>query len=260
MNDIVKAIGYAFLVYACALFLSLLDENLFGASDVNANQASINTLYEVAPIPAILLTCLVAPIIEEFIFRYFIFKPISKKSTVLAFIVTGLTFGLIHMISTFSSFIETHDTAVLLNDLRSLVQYVAAGLLFAYIYHKTHKLYMNILAHMFYNTIVTVIMFVYLGTIPAKITNIQTSSDSVSFQLNVNQEYSESFNVTEVKIYDDDNLISHSLEGNQSVYTVNGLVEDTKYNIKVTYTYETYNVLGELEEVEESITTYVYTY
>ncbi len=260
-ETVLTCIGFAVAAYVLVIVLSVMDMSLFGESETNANQQSINELYEQAPILAILLTCVLAPLIEEAIFRYFIFKPIAKHNVVLGFIVSAVTFGLIHMLSTFLEFMDTHDTAVLFNDLRSLVIYVACGCVFTYAYHKTKMLICPILAHCFYNSFATLIALSALTSIPAKITNIETYDNGFNFQIELNDTYTD-ISIDNITIYyskyEDDienNKLDYYLR--DEVYYVENLESRNKVYINVEYSY--YATTNDTEKTKEEVITYVYT-
>ena len=127
-----------------------------------------------APMLGVFFTCVVGPIIEEVIFRYYVFKTIGKKSITWAFIITALSFGGIHLISSVNNLIYDGNWTVFFNDLRSLIGYVSGGIMFCVIYHKFKKLSYSIIAHVCYNSIATIFMLISFTTLPVILKDVET--------------------------------------------------------------------------------------
>jgi len=256
-----KYIGEA-LKYACIVILAstcismiytLLDINI----DTNANQSALNEAYLYTPVLSIIYTCLCAPIVEELTFRYFIFKPIFRKHKILAFIVSGSTFALIHMIASVTTFAADHNLASLLNDLMSLPIYIAAGVIFCMSYYKTNKIGTSIMAHAFYNTIISVFSLIQIFSAPIRYKSINVDDNSLSINLIIN----ETLNVTidEIKTYtkEDENeiLVNYTVDGNYIF--VNNLESGKLYYVDITYTYDDDSNIGNNYRTQEVISTYV---
>lgn len=94
----VKHAGLTFVGLFIIMFLIGLLSNLFPTS---ANQQELDLLAKKSPIMLNLFTIIFGPIIEEFIFRglffkYFFPKLKNNQQTVLAIILSGVIFGLMH--------------------------------------------------------------------------------------------------------------------------------------------------------------------
>lgn len=251
-----QGLKYAVLVYLIAIVVSLLDIFLFGESDTNANQSSIEDLMIAAPVLGAVFTCIVAPIIEEVIFRYYLFKPLSKKNVVLAFVVSGVAFGAIHMMSTVSSFATNGDKVALLNDLRSLPAYIIAGLCFCFVYYKTQKLSVSIFAHMIYNTVVTVVMLISIQNMPLKITNVSTQDTAITFTLNPNT--ASDVTIVSIELKDETGVVAN-MNVNQEDYqdlVFDNLTTGTTYKIVISYKYKSAANSSSTDYAEEEIETY----
>ena len=96
------------------------------------------------PLVMLLNAGIIAPIIEELIFRKAFKDAIKSKWKFI--IVSSLVFGLMHVIS-----------ATTWIDLIFFIPYSCLGMAFAYIYTETDSVFPSILVHAFHNT--TLIIF-----------------------------------------------------------------------------------------------------
>ncbi|MGB4984794.1 MAG: type II CAAX endopeptidase family protein [Erysipelotrichaceae bacterium] len=89
---------YQLIIYAGNFILSML----IGMINHNeaVNQVEIEGLVKVAPLMFAFMTCIMAPIVEELVFRYSIDGFMKKHFNKWVYIlVSGLSFGLLHVIS-----------------------------------------------------------------------------------------------------------------------------------------------------------------
>ena len=90
-----------------------------------------------------ILSAFIGPILEELIFRWFIFSSINK-SLIIKVIVSSVLFGLMHFIPSIG--------AISLNELcLQSIQYVLAGIAFCLVYIKRGNVVFGIAAHMSIN-------------------------------------------------------------------------------------------------------------
>ena len=90
----------------------------------------------------ILIPAIVAPILEEIIFRKIIFGSLYKKMNFfLAALISALIFGVVHM------------------DLTHLLIYAAMGFVFAFLYVKTKRIIVPIIVHAGMNTTVVLAQY-----------------------------------------------------------------------------------------------------
>ena len=130
--------------------IDLLFTNLAGSSN---NQ---NTIVEImgtsARIPMIISTVLLAPVIEELIFRKAIFEALRKYSIVPCYVASILCFALPHMLSGSVSFGVW---------MLQLMPYVILGGMLCFVYHVTnHNVYASICAHMLNNLLAVIMVFI----------------------------------------------------------------------------------------------------
>ena len=135
-----KIISYflIFLVvkYGVALFSSLLLVMLGSDLVTSENQEAVVTLAKKLPFMMMISTSLLAPFVEEGIFRLGIKKVINNKY--LFILVSGLIFGFMHIFPT-----ELPIYVALIESLN----YVTMGLLLAYIYNETDNIYVVVIIH-----------------------------------------------------------------------------------------------------------------
>ena len=90
-----------------------------------------------------ILSAFIGPILEELIFRWFIFSSINKR-LIIKVIVSSVLFGLMHFIPSIG--------AISLNELcLQAIQYVLAGIAFCLVYIKRGNVVFGIAAHMSIN-------------------------------------------------------------------------------------------------------------
>jgi membrane protease YdiL (CAAX protease family) len=112
----------------------------------NVNDSSIQSM--AAENYAIMLigTVLLVPLTEETLFRGLIFRKLHQKSRAVAYILSTLFFGLIHI----TGYIGATPLPVLL---LCLIQYIPAGVFLAWAYEKADSIWAPILMHMAVNQI-----------------------------------------------------------------------------------------------------------
>lgn len=124
-----------FLAFGAQIVAGLIELNLLGIDPGSENTEQIMDITRIAPafvvIPAIL-----APILEEIVFRKVIFGSLYKKMNFFfAAVISSIIFGVIHL------------------DLTHLLVYTSMGFVFAFLYVKTKRIIVPIIVHMGMNTI-----------------------------------------------------------------------------------------------------------
>ena len=116
------------------------------------NENQIQDLLGTMPIYIAFASCICAPIMEELVFR----KSLGNcfKSQYLFIIVSGLLFGLLHIVTSKNVY-----------DFLYIIPYGLFGSIFAYIYYKTKTIFSTITIHMIHNTILVIISLIGLGVI-----------------------------------------------------------------------------------------------
>lgn len=145
----IKQIGKIILYAILPLILSIIISLLFKNEDVD--NTTTETILSLKPIIAIIGSLILAPITEEFLFRGLIYDCYGKDKTSIAYpIVSGILFGLLHVQSLNQS---------LLNLLNPVIITGFGGYCWAKLYQKEDNIFLNILCHMLYNSIVLFIGF-----------------------------------------------------------------------------------------------------
>jgi len=144
----ITILGLSGLLVAVLLTSTIMD--LLGVTENSNNQEVLNGLLTAATfdrIALVVFSVLLAPFVEEIVFRKAIFGLFEKFSIPLAIAISGLSFGFIHVLS---------------GDYVQLIIYGSLGLALAYTYYRSNKNILTVISiHMIYNLVVTIIMFTY---------------------------------------------------------------------------------------------------
>ena len=138
--NLLKALKFFLILLAIKIaagivsgYLSYALEIDFGESE---NQGLINSLMGSAPVMMLISTAILAPFIEEGIFRLGFKKLFNSKYVFI--IVSSLVFGFMHIFPT--------ELALSVALLQSIV-YLAMGFALAYMYEETNNIYLVMLVH-----------------------------------------------------------------------------------------------------------------
>ena len=99
--------------------------NLFRDINTSSNEESVRGVIDIYPVASIFILGIIGPLCEELAYRVGLFGLLRKVNRVLAYIVTGLVFGLLHF------HFESGD---LINELIFLPTYIVPGVLFSLAY------------------------------------------------------------------------------------------------------------------------------
>ena len=147
-----KNLGIAATFIAIAFALNILvgyiEQWIFGSGDISSsNQESVETMIFNYKFLGFLMVVVMAPVVEEIIFRYFIFRGSQRKiKTVWAFVITVLSFAGVHYLSSIMA-------GTLAEDLKSCLSYLVPSFLMTFLYFKNKNLATPIMFHMMYNGI-----------------------------------------------------------------------------------------------------------
>lgn len=135
------AVGGVFLAFiAQAAAISI--ENALGIKAGSENTGDILKIIEMAPM-FIIVSSIIGPILEEIVFRKIIFGSIYKKTNfILAGLISSLIFGVAH------------------GEMEHILIYTMMGFTFAFLYVKTNRILVPIIAHVTMNTLVVIAQFV----------------------------------------------------------------------------------------------------
>ncbi len=140
------------LIYGANIVGSLLVLAFGGASD-SENQVLVESLLDAYPVIMSFCTVVLAPILEEMIFRGILFSWAYEYNPKLAHIISAFLFGFVHVMS-----------SVLAGDLSEMIQifpYIFTGLVLSYLYEKHNNICVPIGAHAMNNLISIILNFLY---------------------------------------------------------------------------------------------------
>lgn len=122
-------------------FLCMFVSNLYLTyfiGNIASNETSNRELLMASPVFSIIMMVVLAPILEEIVFRLNL-KRVFKNKYVFC-LISALLFGGMHLISASS-----------LKELLYIIPYGSLGFFFAKAYYETDNIYTSIFAHMFHN-------------------------------------------------------------------------------------------------------------
>ena len=111
------------------------------------NQDYVEDLLVKYPIYSVITTVVIAPVLEELMFRLN-FRKIFKTD-MLFIIISGLVFGMMHM-----------SIATSMKELLFIIPYSIPGFIFAYTLKKSNNIFVPISLHIFHNTIMILLQFI----------------------------------------------------------------------------------------------------
>lgn len=114
---------------------------IFTNQDTATNQESLQKMFNSLPIAVAALSMIYAPIVEEILFRGVFRKFINRKN--LYIIISGVLFGLLHVIDDYQS----------VSELLFIFVYSALGISLASLYYKTNNICSNIFMHFLQNSL-----------------------------------------------------------------------------------------------------------
>ncbi|MBM7573613.1 CPBP family intramembrane glutamic endopeptidase [Aquibacillus albus] len=127
-------IGF-FLAYFAQFASIMFETHVLNIKPGSENTMELMKVARAAPIFILVIT-VIAPILEEIIFRKIIFGSIYKRTNfILAALSSAFIFALIH------------------NDLPHILTYTAVGIVFAFLYVQTKRIIVPIIAHMMINSL-----------------------------------------------------------------------------------------------------------
>lgn len=159
---ILADLALGFLVYyGLAILASTSIESLqmlLKTDYSNANQKNLEALLASNPILTMIGACVLAPIGEELLFRGLIFCGLHRRSRPLAYVVSMLSFALVHVMSSIF-----HQP--ILNTLVVLPVYLPHGFALAWVYERSSSIWCSVFLHMLMNT-VAMLVLPLIGQIP----------------------------------------------------------------------------------------------
>ena len=145
------------LIYILGLLIMYVSNNLIAYFFTEANpgnEEGVRKLINNYPIYMCFSTIIYAPFVEEIIFRksiFNIFKKIDNKNIKkwLSIIVSGLIFGLLHVVGTANG----------IYDYLYIIPYASLGIALALMYYKTDSIFVPITIHAIHNLVAMILYF-----------------------------------------------------------------------------------------------------
>jgi uncharacterized protein len=132
-----------FLAFAAQYAAAIVESVVFGIEPGSENTEVIVDLANAAPF-VIFIVAILGPVIEEIVFRMVIFGALFKKFGFwIAALGSGFAFAVIHL------------------DFEHLLVYLAMGIVFAWLYVKTQRIIVPIIAHVGINSFVMLVQVIY---------------------------------------------------------------------------------------------------
>ena len=116
---------------------------IFNPGSTANNQDLVNQMYNLYPVYTFILSVILAPVIEELIFRLCFYNIFNNKYVFI--ILSGLVFGAFHIIG-------TYETAL---DWLYIIPYSIPGFIFAGLLYKTKNIYLTIFLHFVHNGLIS---------------------------------------------------------------------------------------------------------
>ena len=126
---------------------SLLD------SHVNLNDVTITAQAGIAPHMMAVILILLAPFVEEVLFRGLIFGSLRENSRVVAYVISALLFAFGHVLRQLTLGLD-------LGALTLIFQYLAPGLVFAWVYERAGNIWPSVLLHALVNALAFFVVMV----------------------------------------------------------------------------------------------------
>ena len=123
--------------------------NMFTHIDTSTNQQMIEANFTKSPISTILSVIVIAPILEELVFRLS-FRKIFKTD-ILFIILSGLFFGIMHLANASS-----------LLELLYIIPYSIPGMIFAYTLTKSKNIFVPIGLHCLHNSLMVILQLLLI--------------------------------------------------------------------------------------------------
>lgn len=160
-----KYFGITFgLMFAASIGSSLILTIISSISGLDIgsseNQEGINEMFAMggfATVSMIFITVIVAPIVEESVFRKSFFG-VAKKPDLLTVFISALCFGAIHVVPAVIVLLASGNTAdVIISEFLTLINYFALGFVLSFSYYRSRNIVPVIAAHAAWNLLASIL-------------------------------------------------------------------------------------------------------
>ena len=146
-KTVLWSIGGIFLVFIAQMVAALIEMKVLGIEPGSENTADIIEITK-SFLPFMIVPAIIAPILEEIIFRKIIFGSLYRRfNFIIAVLISSLVFAALHW------------------DFEHLLVYTIIGGVFAFLYAKTKRIIVPIIAHAAVNSFVVLTQVVFYDKI-----------------------------------------------------------------------------------------------
>lgn len=142
--NLLLIVGGFIVYYVASLLIALALTTIAGGVISNPNNESVTAMTLQSLYPTIAIAVLLAPLVEECLFRGVIFCGIGAKSKLLGYLVSTLLFAFSHV---YQSMISSFSPELFL----TMLIYVPAGLVLGWAYEKSGTIWCSVFLHMAVN-------------------------------------------------------------------------------------------------------------
>lgn len=151
-----EILDLAFRIWVVGLVLMAISNyaiGLINTNNISNNETAIREMIRNNRIASFLNTALLAPIVEELVFRKS-FRLVFKNDIAFV-IISGFIFGALHVVLSINN----------AYDFLFLIPYCSLGTAFSYMYYKTKNIFGPLSMHMMHNAIITLLNIFLVGII-----------------------------------------------------------------------------------------------
>lgn len=147
------AATFVCIAFAASILIGHLETAIFGEGEISSsNQEAVENMIFQYKFVGFLMVAIMAPFVEEIIFRYFVFRGCQRwLNTIWAFVITVVSFAGIHYLSSIMA-------GTLVEDLKSILSYLVPSFIMTFLYYKNKNLATPIMFHMLFNGIQFLLM------------------------------------------------------------------------------------------------------
>lgn len=136
-------VGIAFMMISNLILVTIFD-------GIANNEEAVRATLKISPIYMYISAVLLAPILEESIFRFNVRKIIDEKWSFI--ILSGVLFGLCHIVSQITNWY----------DILYIIPYSSLGIALARMYYESDNIFTSVMFHLLHNGILVSLQFLVL--------------------------------------------------------------------------------------------------
>lgn len=154
--DTLQAVAMGYLFYYGMAYIVALIISAIAGETVNPNNDTVISEFLKNKNIMMAVAAIIAPIVEEVLFRGVIFGTIRRRSRITAYIVSALVFAVYHL---WTYLLHDFSTDLLWD----LLQYIPGGIALAWTYERAKNLWASIALHIIINFIAVSVSIAFVG-------------------------------------------------------------------------------------------------